>query len=62
LGQEAHGHRSAEEKSEKERCATHTVAQFAQVVSGAFIVETTTVVPSLCSRDAKYLPSALNRP
>ena len=60
LGQEAHRHRSAEKKPEKERCATHAVSQFAQVVSGAFIVETTTVVPSLCSCAAKYLPSARN--
>ena len=37
---------AAEKKPEKERCATHAVSQFAQVVSGAFIVETTTVVPS----------------
>ena len=60
LGQEAHGHRSAEEKPEKEGCAAHAVAQSAQGASGAFIVETTTVVPLLCSRAAKYLPSALN--
>ena len=60
LGHEAHGHRSAEEKPEKEGCAAHEVAQSAQGASGAFIVETTTVVPSLCSRAAKYLPSARN--
>jgi hypothetical protein len=62
LGHEAHGHRSAEEKPEKEGRATHAVAQFAQGASGAFIVETMTVVPSLCSRAAKYLPSAWNWP
>lgn len=62
LGQEAHGHGGTEEKPEKEGGAAHALAQIAQGVSGAFIVETMTVVPSLCSRAVKYFPSARNWP